>query len=99
LEKSISDAGRQATIVSQRCSSLRAVRRRGLQLARRLIMGATSNEAIQVLEADFSSAGHARGSVIVTNQSTAELVREAATAFVATKKFLYQRSCGFVRAR
>ena len=37
--------------------------------------------------------------VIVTNQATAELVRESATAFVATKILFHQRSCGAVRAR
>src|ERR1700740_218753 len=51
----------------------------------RLILGATSTEAIQVLKQIFHPLVMRGVPVIVTNQATAELVREAATAFVATK--------------
>ncbi len=51
----------------------------------RLILGSTSNEAVQVLKQIFHPLVMRGVPVIVTSQSTAELVREAATAFVATK--------------
>ena len=51
----------------------------------RLILGSTSNEAVQVLKQIFHPLVMRGVPVIVTNQSTAELVREAATAYVATK--------------
>jgi UDPglucose 6-dehydrogenase len=51
----------------------------------RLILGSTSNEAVQMLKQIFHPLVMRGVPVIVTNPSTAELVREAATAFVATK--------------
>ena len=51
----------------------------------RLILGSTSSEAVQMLKQIFHPLVMRGVPVIVTNQSTAELVREAATAFVATK--------------
>ena len=51
----------------------------------RLILGSTSNEAVQMLKQIFHPLVMRGVPVIVTNQATAELVREAATAFVATK--------------
>jgi UDPglucose 6-dehydrogenase len=51
----------------------------------RLILGSNSNEAVQVLKQIFHPLVMRGVPVIVTNQATAELVRESATAFVATK--------------
>src|ERR1700692_3934086 len=51
----------------------------------RLILGSTSNEAVHVLKQIYHPLVMRGVPVIVTNQATAELVREAATAFVATK--------------
>jgi UDPglucose 6-dehydrogenase len=85
LEKSIADAGRQATIVSQPMFFTAGCAVEDFNWPDRLIMGATSNEAIQVLKQIFHPLVMRGVPVIVTNQSTAELVREAATAFVATK--------------
>jgi len=51
----------------------------------RLILGSSSNEAVQVLKQIYHPLVMRGVPVIVTNQATAELVREAATAFVATK--------------
>jgi UDPglucose 6-dehydrogenase len=51
----------------------------------RLILGSTSNDAVQILKQIFHPLVMRGVPVIVTNQATAELVREAATAFVATK--------------
>src|SRR6202165_4463676 len=51
----------------------------------RIILGSTSQDAIHMLKQIFHPLVMRGVPVIVTNQSTAELVREAATAFVATK--------------
>jgi UDPglucose 6-dehydrogenase len=51
----------------------------------RLILGSTSGEAVAMLKQIFHPLVMRGVPVIVTNQCTAELVREAATAFVATK--------------
>jgi UDPglucose 6-dehydrogenase len=51
----------------------------------RIILGTSSNEAVLVLKQIFHSLVMRGVPVIVTSHETAELVREAATAFVATK--------------
>jgi UDPglucose 6-dehydrogenase len=85
LEKSITDAGKQATIVSQPMFFTAGCAVEDFNWPDRLIMGSTSNDAIQMLKQIFHPLVMRGVPVIVTNQSTAELVREAATAFVATK--------------
>src|SRR6201986_1581656 len=51
----------------------------------RIILGTSSHEAVLVLKQIFHSLVMRGVPVIVSNHETAELVREAATAFVATK--------------
>ncbi len=85
MEKAIKDAGLQATIVSQPMFFTDGCAVEDFNWPDRLILGATSNEAVQVLKQIFHPLVMRGVPVIVTNQSTAELVREAATAFVATK--------------
>jgi UDPglucose 6-dehydrogenase len=85
LEKSIKDAGLEATIVSQPMFFTDGCAVEDFNWPDRLILGSTSNEAVQVLKQIFHPLVMRGVPVIVTNQSTAELVREAATAFVATK--------------
>ena len=85
LERSILDLGLQATIVSQPMFFTDGCAVEDFNWPDRLILGATSNEAVQVLKQIFHPLVMRGVPVIVTNQSTAELVREAATAFVATK--------------
>jgi UDPglucose 6-dehydrogenase len=51
----------------------------------RIILGTNSNEAVVALKQIFHPLVMRGVPVIVTNHETAELVREAATAFVATK--------------
>src|SRR2546427_5481826 len=48
-------------------------------------MGTSSNDAVLALNQIFHPLVMRGGPVIVTNHETAELVRESATAFVATK--------------
>jgi UDPglucose 6-dehydrogenase len=85
LERSIKDAGLHATIVSQPMFFTDGCAVEDFNWPDRLILGSTSLEAIQVLKQIFHPLVMRGVPVIVTNQSTAELVREAATAFVATK--------------
>jgi UDPglucose 6-dehydrogenase len=85
LEKSVKDAGLQATIVSQPMFFTDGCAVEDFNWPDRLILGSSSNEAVQMLKQIFHPLVMRGVPVIVTNQSTAELVREAATAFVATK--------------
>src|SRR5438445_1984474 len=85
LEKGIKDAGLQATIVSQPMFFTDGCAVEDFNWPDRLILGSTSAEAVQVLKQIFHPLVMRGVPVIVTNQSTAELVREASTAFVATK--------------
>ena len=85
LAKTIKDAGLQATIVSQPMFFTDGCAVEDFNWPDRLILGSNSNEAVQVLKQIFHPLVMRGVPVIVTSQSTAELVREAATAFVATK--------------
>jgi UDPglucose 6-dehydrogenase len=85
LEKNISDLGLQATIVSQPMFFTDGCAVEDFNWPDRLILGATSSEAVQILKQIFHPLVMRGVPVIVTNQATAELVRESATAFVATK--------------
>ena len=79
------DAGLQATIVSQPMFFTDGCAVEDFNWPDRLILGSTSNEAVHVLKQIFHPLVMRGVPVIVTNQATAELVRESATAFVATK--------------
>jgi UDPglucose 6-dehydrogenase len=85
LEKSIKDAGLQATIVSQPMFFTDGCAVEDFNWPDRIILGSTSQEAVHMLKQIFHPLVMRGVPVIVTNQATAELVREAATAFVATK--------------
>jgi len=85
LEKNIKDAGLQASIVSQPMFFTDGCAVEDFNWPDRLILGSSSTEAIQMLKQIFHPLVMRGVPVIVTNQATAELVREAATAFVATK--------------
>ncbi len=85
LEKSLQAAGLQATIVAQPMFFTDGCAVEDFNWPDRLILGTTSNEAVQVLKQIFHPLVMRGVPVIVTNQATAELVRESATAFVATK--------------
>ena len=85
LEKNIKDAGLQATIVSQPMFFTDGCAVEDFNWPDRLILGSSSNEAVQMLKQIFHPLVMRGVPVIVTNQATAELAREATTAFVATK--------------
>ncbi|MGH9493785.1 MAG: UDP-glucose dehydrogenase family protein [Candidatus Sulfotelmatobacter sp.] len=85
IEKSLKDLNLQATIVSQPMFFTDGCAIEDFNWPDRLILGSTSNEAVQMLKQIFHPLVMRGVPVIVTNQATAELVREAATAYVATK--------------
>jgi UDPglucose 6-dehydrogenase len=85
IEKAIKDVGLSASIVSQPMFFTDGCAVEDFNWPDRLILGSNSNEAVQILKQIFHPLVMRGVPVIVTNQSTAELVREAATAFVATK--------------
>jgi UDPglucose 6-dehydrogenase len=85
LEKMLKDAGVHGTIVSQPMFFTDGCAVEDFNWPDRLILGSTSNEAVQILKQIFHPLVMRGVPVIVTNQATAELVRESATAFVATK--------------
>jgi UDPglucose 6-dehydrogenase len=85
LERTMKEAGLQATIVAQPMFFTDGCAVEDFNWPDRLILGSTSSEAVQALKQIFHPLVMRGVPVIVTNQATAELVREAATAFVATK--------------
>jgi UDPglucose 6-dehydrogenase len=85
LEKNMKNAGLEATIVSQPMFFTDGCAVEDFNWPDRLILGSNSSEAVQLLKQIFHPLVMRGVPVIVTNQATAELAREAATAFVATK--------------
>ncbi len=85
LEKAIKAAKLKATIVSQPMFFTDGCAVEDFNWPDRIILGTTSAEAVATLKQIFHSLVMRGVPVVVTNHETAELVREAATAFVATK--------------
>ena len=85
LEKSVKDAGLQATIVSQPMFFTDGCAVEDFNWPDRIILGTTSSEAVATIKQIFHPLVMRGVPVVVTNHETAELVREGATAFVATK--------------
>ncbi|MGH9517350.1 MAG: UDP-glucose dehydrogenase family protein [Terriglobales bacterium] len=85
LEKSLQDAGLKAVIVSQPIFFTAGCAVEDFNWPDRIVLGTTSNEAVTAIKHIFHPLVMRGVPVIVTNHATAELVREAATAFVATK--------------
>jgi len=85
IEQSIKQAGLRATIVSQPMFFTSGCAVEDFNWPDRIILGTSSNEAVLALKQIFHSLVMRGVPVIVTSHETAELVREAATAFVAAK--------------
>jgi len=85
IEKRVQAAGLRATIVSQPMFFTPGCAVEDFNWPDRIILGTASNEAVLVLKQIFHSLVMRGVPVIVTNHETAELAREAATAFVTTK--------------
>src|SRR5579864_8717095 len=85
IEKSISAAGLRATIVSQPMFFTPGCAVEDFNWPDRIILGTSSNDAVLTVKQIFHPLVMRGVPVIVANHETAELVREAATAFLATK--------------
>ena len=85
IERALTSASLKATIVSQPMFFTDGCAVEDFNWPDRIILGTNSNEAVVALKQIFHPLVMRGVPVIVTNHETAELVREAATAFVATK--------------
>jgi UDPglucose 6-dehydrogenase len=85
IEKKIKDAQVRATMVSQPMFFTPGCAVEDFNWPDRILLGTSSNEAVLVVKQIFHPLVMRGVPVIVTNHETAELAREAATAFVATK--------------
>jgi UDPglucose 6-dehydrogenase len=85
LEKAVKNAKLKANIVSQPMFFTDGCAVEDFNWPDRIILGTSSAEAVATLKQIFHPLVMRGVPVVVTNHETAELVREAATAFVATK--------------
>ncbi|HEY7095713.1 MAG TPA: nucleotide sugar dehydrogenase [Terriglobales bacterium] len=85
VEQKLSEAGVRGTIVSQPIFFTPGCAVEDFNWPDRIILGTSSNDAVLLIKQIFHPLVMRGVPVIVTNHETAELVREAATAFVATK--------------
>jgi len=85
LERMVADEGLKAIVVSQPIFFTAGCAVEDFNWPDRIILGTTSNDAVAAIKQIFHPLVMRGVPVIVTNHATAELVREAATAFVATK--------------
>ncbi|MGH9529880.1 MAG: UDP-glucose dehydrogenase family protein [Terriglobales bacterium] len=85
IEKALGQAGLKATIVSQPVFFTPGCAVEDFNWPDRIILGTSSNDAVLAIKQVFHPLVMRGVPVIVTNHETAELVRESATAFVATK--------------
>jgi len=85
IEKKLVEASVKATIVSQPMFFTPGCAVEDFNWPDRIILGTSANEAVMAIKQIFHPLVMRGVPVIVTNHETAELVRESATAFVATK--------------
>jgi len=85
LEQKVHDAGLKAIIVSQPMFFTAGCAVEDFNWPDRIILGTASNDDVAAIKQIFHPLVMRGVPVIVTNHATAELVRESATAFVATK--------------
>src|SRR6266545_1383212 len=85
LEQKVTDAGLSAVMVSQPMFFTAGCAVEDFNWPDRIILGTTSNDAVLIVKQIFHPLVMRGVPVIVTSHETAELVREASTAFVATK--------------
>src|SRR3954466_6285606 len=85
IEKRLKDAQTRATIVSQPVFFTPGCAVEDFNWPDRILLGTSGKEAVLIVKQVFHPLVMRGVPVIVTNHETAELAREAATAFVATK--------------
>ena len=83
--KQLSAAGKKAILVSQPVFLTNGCAMEDFNWPDRIVLGTASNDAIQMLKQIYHPLVMRGVPLIITNHETAELVREAATAFIATK--------------
>src|SRR5438876_2698955 len=85
IERRVAEAGLKATLVSQPIFFTPGCAVEDFNWPDRIVLGTTSNDAVLAIKQIFHPLVMRGVPVIVTSHATAELVRESATAFVATK--------------
>jgi len=85
IEKKLRETQARATMVSQPMFFTPGCAVEDFNWPDRILLGTSSNEAVLIIKQIFHPLVMRGVPVIVTNHETAELAREAATAFVATK--------------
>ena len=85
IERKLKEAGLKGCVVSQPTFFTPGCAVEDFNWPDRIILGTSSSESVVALKQVFHSLVMRGVPVIVTNHETAELVRESATAFVATK--------------
>lgn len=85
IEKQLQQASLKATLVSQPMFFTNGCAVEDFNWPDRLVLGTSSHDAVLALKQIFHPLVMRGVPVIVTNHETAELVREASTAFIATK--------------
>src|ERR1051325_11531187 len=85
IEQRLTESDLSATIVSQPTFFTPGCAVEDFNWPDRILLGTASNDAVLIVKQIFHPLVMRGVPVIVTNHETAELVREAATAFVATK--------------
>ena len=85
IERRLRETQARATLVSQPMFFTPGCAVEDFNWPDRILLGTSSNEAVLIVKQIFHPLVMRGIPVIVTNHETAELVREAATAFVATK--------------
>ncbi len=85
IERRVAEAGLKATLVSQPIFFTPGCAVEDFNWPDRIILGTASNDAVLAIKQIFHPLVMRGVPVIVTNHETAELIRESATAFVATK--------------
>src|SRR5439155_23304390 len=81
----VAEAGLKAALVSQPIFFTPGWAVEDFNWPDRIILGTASNDAVLAIKQIFHPLVMRGVPVIVTNHETAELIRESATAFVATK--------------
>lgn len=85
VEKQLAENKLKATLVSHPMFFTQGCAVEDFNWPDRIVLGTSSHDAVQALKQIFHPLVMRGVPLIVTNHETAELVREAATAFVATK--------------
>lgn len=85
VEKQLQQAGLKATLVSQPMFLTNGCAVEDFNWPDRIVLGTESHDAVLALKHIFHPLVMRGVPVIVTNHETAELVRQASTAFIATK--------------